>query len=36
MLLKMVVCIADAVVARVGAADCTDPTVFVGDEPPVT
>jgi hypothetical protein len=25
-----------AVVARVGAADGTDPAVFVGDEPPAT
>jgi hypothetical protein len=35
-LLKRVVCGVDAVVARVGAADSTDPAVFVGDEPPAT
>ena len=29
-------CGADAVVARVGAADGTDPAVFVGDELPTT
>ena len=36
MLLKRVVCGADTVVPRLGTADGTDPTVFVGDEPPVT
>jgi hypothetical protein len=36
MLPKRVVCGADAVVARVGVADGTDPAVFVGDEPPAT
>jgi hypothetical protein len=36
MLPKRVVCGEDAVVARVGAADSTDPAVFVGDEPPAT
>jgi hypothetical protein len=35
-LLKRVVCGADAVAARVGATDDTDPAVFVGDEPPAT
>jgi hypothetical protein len=34
--LKRVFCSADAVVARVGAADGTDPAVFVGDELPTT
>ena len=36
MLLDKVFCDADAVVARVDTVDCTDPTVFVGAEPPLT
>ena len=36
MLLKRVVCGADAVVARVGVADGTNPAVSVGDELPAT